>query len=364
MRKRLAIVGGGIAGSYLAYLLSDEPLKINIFEKKKKKSLGKNCAWGLSLSHLRDFDFPLKIDDYILSDPNKDKIEIEIPLNGENFKTEVKLNNLVTIDKNNFLIDMHEYLNNKSSIDIDYETSISKRSLESYDYEMIVDASGFRRDLLPDIIEDKLMPCYQVRCKTKEDLGWKAKFTGNGYLWRFPLNDNEVYIGCGDTIKNPRTCVEKEIKSMDIDILEKSGSLIRLYPPQELSKVSTLGSSVVFGVGESIGTVSPITGEGIISSLKSARIFYNFFDWLNFSKSSAYIISKDFKIKRNKYEDLVNRKFKKYKYEYKAFDAMKKNNLISTLYNVIKMGDRPNVNIKFLQKMRIARMILKNHQKN
>jgi flavin-dependent dehydrogenase len=65
--------------------------------------------------------------------------------------------------------------------------------------------------------------------------------------------------------------VEQFLKKNDCDIIKKVGRPVRLTPPAKSQPFTDGGKSV--GVGESIGTVFPLLGEGIIPSTWCAELF-------------------------------------------------------------------------------------------
>ena len=65
--RRIAIVGAGSAGSFLASLLSQEGIDVIVYERSRK--LGCYCAWGTVESELRELlrKVGLNVKDYVLS---------------------------------------------------------------------------------------------------------------------------------------------------------------------------------------------------------------------------------------------------------------------------------------------------------
>ena len=95
-----------------------------------------------------------------------------------------------------------------------------------------------------------------------------AKMTG--YFWYFPLNDNMAHIGAGDYKKNHVEETDKFFKKYGGKITKIVGRPIRLATP---NLCEPFYHGKVVGVGESIGTVYPLLGEGIIPSMVCADIF-------------------------------------------------------------------------------------------
>lgn len=255
--RRIAIVGAGSAGSFLASLLSQEGIYVDLYERSRK--LGCYCAWGTVESELRELlrKVGLNVKDYVLSKVRR------IIVNS----IEVKVSDLITFNKPKLISDL---IKNVKIIWAEASKEITEK------YDLVVDATGWRRSFLPKLENDFLMPTIEYVVKTKDLDGDTIyiRFGKVGYAWLFPIGDNYWHLGAGDAILNPISLVKKLLKEMSLKtkILCFCKSAIRLKPPM-FSKPIRYGN--VVGCGESIGTVFPVTGEGIIPSMKSALILSN-----------------------------------------------------------------------------------------
>jgi len=100
---RIAIVGTGVAGSYLLNRIPPEH-EVEAFEMREKEKWWAVCAWGTSAPFISDLvaKAGLNFEDYILF---RGKSMIVDPGNGG--KTfNIKLNGLVTFDKTRLFRDM------------------------------------------------------------------------------------------------------------------------------------------------------------------------------------------------------------------------------------------------------------------
>jgi flavin-dependent dehydrogenase len=98
-----------------------------------------------------------------------------------------------------------------------------------------------------------------------------------GYAWCFPLSDKEYHIGCGSLDSDPRKIL-KELGWMrhvsKKDVRCYCSGKIRLTAPQYSQPFVTLDQSHrVWGVGEAIGCVAPLAGDGIVPGMRSVQIF-------------------------------------------------------------------------------------------
>jgi flavin-dependent dehydrogenase len=93
-----------------------------------------------------------------------------------------------------------------------------------------------------------------------------------GYFWYFPLNNGYAHIGAGDFQRNrDNKFVDTFLKRYQCEIIKKVGRPVRISPPIQCEPFTDGRKSV--GVGESIGTVYSLLGEGIIPATWCAELF-------------------------------------------------------------------------------------------
>jgi flavin-dependent dehydrogenase len=103
-------------------------------------------------------------------------------------------------------------------------------------------------------------------------IGYKG---ARGYFWYFPLDNGKGYMGAGDLDKKYYGIKEFFKQHLEAKVIKKIGRPIRLAPPK---RMEPFNSRNVIGVGESIGCVFPMLGEGIIPSLLCCKIFLEVLD--------------------------------------------------------------------------------------
>ncbi len=119
----------------------------------------------------------------------------------------------------------------------------------------------------------------KIRKTFVHDLGTNGSFTtsflihNSGYYWYFPLGDGMGHIGAGDYFGKYRGELEDFIKKYHCEVVRKIGRPVRVKPPYYCRPFF---SGKVTGVGESIGTVYPMLGEGIIPSMQCANLFVEY----------------------------------------------------------------------------------------
>jgi flavin-dependent dehydrogenase len=154
---------------------------------------------------------------------------------------------------------------------------VTHSPLNPSDYDRIIDATGVKRAYLPSIQNDLLMSCIQYRIKKLDESDEiKIKLGGVGYAWHFPLGDH-IHIGFGCINDDPAKSYNGT-KLGGWKVIEPicgCKGVVRLSAPGASTPFVVEGTPQIWGVGEAIGCVSPLVGDGIVSSMKSVRILVN-----------------------------------------------------------------------------------------
>lgn len=270
---RIAIAGSGIAGSYFANLLRKKGIEPDLFDAMDHgTSCGcRSCGWGA----------PEGIDRYLAEVGLAGEDYLLEPMPVMHFDNLVARTPLVTVDKPRLIRDLNR------------GTGLVKRDLgagEAEAYDVVVDATGISRAFLPPCNADLTLPTLQDRVvvKNQESGTLAAGVYGNqvpglGYVWVFPLGDNRYHIGAGgigldqlDTILD--RFYATNAGQFSFTRLCRCHGVIRVASPYYSAPLFTRKtrddgrSRLIIGVGESIGTVAPFTGEGIGFSLECAKV--------------------------------------------------------------------------------------------
>ncbi|HEY7696362.1 MAG TPA: NAD(P)/FAD-dependent oxidoreductase [Nitrososphaeraceae archaeon] len=305
---KLAIVGAGVAGSYLGNRLQEEGHQIQVFEESKKDVHWPVCAWGASKNMLEIFskNAGLDFENYILH--RGKKLRMDLPANNTEY---LELKGLVTYDKYRWEQDLCKNLNIKYGVHCTTESEFLK------DYDYVVDCTGLHRSLLPRSQEDFIIPSYEYLVDNVDGIeefyviGYKG---ARGYFWFFPLGNGRAYIGAGDIDRRYFGISEFFEKNPQAKVVKKIGRPIRLSPPKRMLPFSYTNK---IGVGESIGCVFPMLGEGIIPSLLCCDIFIE-------------VLNKDPRFDAKLYEKRVLKKFGYYDDVYRIV-RMKMDGKLSTI---------------------------------
>jgi flavin-dependent dehydrogenase len=182
------------------------------------------------------------------------------------------LRGLVTYDKHKWEADLMK------DVKIHFGKKCTRETFPFKDYDLVLDCTGLHRTLLPRSKDDFLIPAYEYLVEGVEGIdefyviGYKG---AKGYFWYFPLDGGRGYMGAGDVEKKYFGVKEFFADHPEAKIVKKIGRPIRLAPPK---KMEPFVDGNIIGVGESIGCVFPMLGEGIIPSLICCDLFLQVLD--------------------------------------------------------------------------------------
>ena len=264
MTVKVAIAGAGMVGSYLCRLLDTKGIEADLYDERKgHAACGINpCAWG-STSRFRDCMRAAQLDPekYVLRD-----------FSVVNFEGVDMRASLITFDKPRLVRDLQA------------DKNILRGQIPRHQYERVIDATGVRRSYLPAVKDDLLVPCVQHRVIAEGVDSSKVviQYGNLGYAWRFPLSDTEFHIGAGSLLADPNeTLRDSGFLNIGGKVRCSCSGSVRSTSPRKsqpfVSKDESLASEI-WGVGESIGAVAPIAGEGVAPGMDSARILVNCWD--------------------------------------------------------------------------------------
>ncbi len=287
----IAIAGAGIAGGYLAKLLGQKGISADIYDgmDHDTRCRCRSCGWGVPAGiepYLAEVG--LDFNDYLLES-----------MPSMNFDDLVATTPLCTLDKPRLIRDFTR------------DARLNKQNLgpdEAGDYDIVVDATGITRAFLPPCRSDLTLPTLQHRVVVEplgsERLGpgvYGNIIPGLGYLWVFPLGDAVYHIGIGGIGLD---CLDTLLDRFYSDLsgnfsftfLCSCGGTVRVASPYYSTPFSVTrnrkdGSpQVIVGIGESIGTVTPFTGEGIIHSLECVKMFVD--SWPDYQRYTSSVLAR------------------------------------------------------------------------
>jgi flavin-dependent dehydrogenase len=259
---KIAIAGAGLTGSYLYRLLAPQGHTVDLFDKGLETRCGISpCAWGTSKGFV-DLVKKAGLDasTYILS--RSDHVVID--------SLRIRAD-LITFDKQRLIEDLRQ------GAEIQYSRPNAR------EYDRIVDCTGVARAFLPPAQDDIVLRCVQYRVRTTVPLENEIRLRGIGYSWCFPLSHNEYHIGCGSLILDPRQIIEElgwvGDGSSHMDVICGCSGKVRLTAPQYSHPyVARTQGYEVWGVGEAVGCVAPLAGDGIVPGMKSVGLLMKHWD--------------------------------------------------------------------------------------
>lgn len=272
---KIGIAGLGSAGSYLAKRLSDSGFDVTSFDPKRPDYYIP-CGYAVNENTMSEYMKRIGFDfsDYVYSRAET------ITFTGVNMPDFVfDSKGLCTFDKNRLENDVISKLD-------------ARREKFSGDFDLIIDATGVSRNILGPAENDFLMFTREYvteKCE-HQDFYFRYFSSGKGYYWEFPLGD-QYHIGAGSSDLN---LIDESLEHQEY--VRITSRKIRLKP-----LFDQMFHDNIIGAGESIGTVSPITGEGIMPSIQCSEILFECIKKYD-----------DLESLRNKYSQSVKKKFRHY----------------------------------------------------
>lgn len=262
---KIAVMGMGVAGSYLMARLRDTEHQVTGYERNAEPKHDSICAWGTIRPVLDEFckKTGRNFGDYLIHQGSRMDVKMD---GGVEFG--IGLQGLCTYNKLGLIKDFIK------DSQVQYGKA-PKLAWLNENYDMVVDCTGFHRCYLPRLERDFFLPTYEYKVEYENGVPYNdfyiEPFPGmSGYFWYFPLDGNTAHIGAGDYNKNHVRATDAFLKKHGGKVLATKGRPIRLATP---GYCKPYHSGKVVGVGESIGTVYALLGEGIIPSMECVEIF-------------------------------------------------------------------------------------------
>jgi flavin-dependent dehydrogenase len=261
---KVAIAGAGMTGAYLFRILKDKGYDVHLFDREQRTRCGlKPCAWGTSLGFVELVRHAgLDAEKYVIR-----RLD-HVFMDGMRIKAD-----LMIFDKPRLVKDLLR------------GADLRFTPVPTGVYDRIIDATGVARALLQPIDDDIVMGCRQYLIDTKESLENRIKLGGIGYAWCFPLSSDVYHIGCGSLLENPQHILK------GLGWLESTAPLhqkktlcnctgkIRLTGAWHSQPfVSDRSGEEVWGIGEAIGCVAPLAGDGVVPGMRSVQLLMENWD--------------------------------------------------------------------------------------
>lgn len=246
---KVDIAGAGVAGSYLGRLLKGSA---TLFDDNPTPGCG--CAWGTARSQVRELlrDVGLRLSDYVLC-------EVDGAIRNNVY---TPCGNLIVIDKPKLIRDLRSGL-----------TIRRKRySFGDREGDLVVNATA-----VPSGREVFSLDTLQTRTgiigAEKKTIYAYINPNHAGYSWIFPLDEDgrSFHLGAACIGIQPERLVRQILTYYKLSAENSSCGCDKKLHVADPRNVDLVKGNVV-AVGGAAGCVNPITGEGILSSMFSAKL--------------------------------------------------------------------------------------------
>ena len=293
----LVIVGGGPAGSSVAYEASKNGIKVALLEKEETIAQSVRTSGVTWIQNIKEFGIPddcyNPIKNYSFCSPNNEvTIRDTIPQAAvlDVRKTYRWLAEQAKNEGTDIFLktNINNVIKNKDG-DIIGVSGTSKEGEVIFHSKVIVDASGFSSTVskaMGFVTQWERFGAgaeYEAEVENIDQETWwlmvGKKYSPAGYAWIFPVGKNIVRIGVG--VGKPESQVDpterlKELMDSKIGPISKLGKITPiefhygLIPNDGLSRKTVYNNLIL--VGDSAGQANPLVLEGIRYAIKFGRV--------------------------------------------------------------------------------------------
>ncbi len=270
MKKRIAIIGGGIIGMYLAWRLSERGEEVVLFEKKEREVADFKCCSGLVSERIKDF---IPIDKEMV----KNKItHCKIVFPRKSIKLYFNPNHLA-LDREAVMRKLIS-LNELVGTDLRFGSMISEIP-NGFDRVIFCDgANSFYRVKEEEKIPFKLGA--QLLVPRRDQVDYVETYPiKSGFCWKIPRGDSIEYGVMADSDYAIGE-LDGFLKERGIDRSE--GVFHSAVIPQPRFEKESLyfgERKNIFTCGDAMGLTKPWSGGGIIWGLTAADILIKNIDY-------------------------------------------------------------------------------------
>ncbi|MFB5638307.1 MAG: NAD(P)/FAD-dependent oxidoreductase [Nitrosarchaeum sp.] len=293
----LVIVGGGPAGSSVAYEASKNGIKVALLEKEETIAQSVRTSGVTWIQNIKEFGIPdycyNPIKNYSFCSPNnevtiKDEIAhaavLDVRKTYQWLAEQAKKEGTDIFLKTN----IKDVIKNDKG-DIIGVSGTSKEGNIIFHAKIIVDASGFSSTVskaMGFVTQWERFGAgaeYEVEAENVDQETWwlmvGQKYSPAGYAWIFPVGKNIVRIGVG--VGKPESDIDpterlKKLMDSKVGPISKLGKITPiefhygLIPNDGLSRKTVYNNLIL--VGDSAGQANPLVLEGIRYAIKFGRV--------------------------------------------------------------------------------------------
>jgi len=293
----LVVVGGGPAGSSVAYEAAKKGIKVALLEKEETIAFTVRTSGVTWIKSIKEFGIPddcyNPIKNYSFCSPNNE-VTITDTIPHAAVLDVRKTYRWLANQAENYGADIFLKTNIKDVIknkegDIVGVSGTSKEGEVRFHSKVVVDASGFS-----SIVSKSMGHVtqwgrfgvgaeYEVKAENVDQETWwlmvGQKYSPAGYAWIFPVGKNIVRIGVG--VGKPESSVDpterlKELMDSKTGPISKLGKMTPiefhygLIPNDGLTRKTVYNNLIL--VGDSAGQANPLVLEGIRYAIKFGRV--------------------------------------------------------------------------------------------
>jgi len=288
----LVIVGGGPAGSSVAYEASKNGIKVALLEKEETIAQSVRTSGVTWIQNIKEFGIPddcyNPIKNYSFCSPNNE-VTIRDTIPQAAVLDVRKTYRWLAEQAKNEGTDIFLKTNINKDGDIIGVSGTSKEGEVIFHSKVIVDASGFSSTVskaMGFVTQWERFGAgaeYEAEVENVDQETWwlmvGKKYSPAGYAWIFPVGKNIVRIGVG--VGKPESQVDpterlKELMNSKIGPISKLGKITPiefhygLIPNDRLSRKTVYNNLIL--VGDSAGQANPLVLEGIRYAIKFGRV--------------------------------------------------------------------------------------------
>jgi len=291
--KKVAIVGGGIIGIYIALKLKEKNLDVFLYDKKQEKDIGFKPCSTLVSERIRKF--------LCFSDDCVENVINYCKINFPKKVVELKFNPKHLVLNRDKLIKEQLVLLKRKGVNVILGENI-KSIPDNFDYVIGCDGpfSVIRKEL--GLKDPEMRIGMQVFLNERDNSSCTDTFPlDSGFLWKIPRGESVEY-GILSKSKNAKQILKDFMKKQNIECAAA---------PVPLGLVFSNKENIAL-CGDAMGLTKPWSGGGIIWGLHAADILVNSFpDFKEYErKTRAFFQFKMFKgVAANKLVNFVGFNF-------------------------------------------------------